>query len=68
MLQFHLEGETTFTDDAPNPQETGGPGSLEVRWVGGGGIHMETGGGEEVWDVEQSGRGAGNGLWNIKII
>ena len=32
------------------------PGSLEVRWGGGGGgdIHMETGvGGEEVWDVEQ---------------
>jgi hypothetical protein len=32
------------------------PDSLEVRWGGGGGIHMETGvgGGEEVWDVEQS--------------
>ena len=31
------------------------PGSLEVRWGGGGGIHMEMGwGGEEVWDVEQS--------------
>jgi hypothetical protein len=30
------------------------PGSLEVRWGGGGDIHMETGwGGEEVWDVEQ---------------
>ena len=31
------------------------PGSLEVRWGGGGDIHMETGwDGEEVWDVEQS--------------
>ena len=30
------------------------PGSLEVRWGGSGGIHVETGGGEEVWDVEQS--------------
>ena len=29
------------------------PGSLEVRWGGGGDIHVETGGGEEVWDVEQ---------------
>jgi hypothetical protein len=30
-------------------------GSLEVRYSGGGGIHVETGwGGEEVWDVEQS--------------
>jgi hypothetical protein len=31
-----------------------GPWSLEVRWAGGGGIHMEMGWGEEeVWDVEQ---------------
>jgi hypothetical protein len=30
------------------------PGSLEVRWVRGGDIHIETGVGEEVWDVEQS--------------
>jgi hypothetical protein len=29
------------------------PGSLEVRWDGDGDIHMETGAGEEVWDVEQ---------------
>ena len=29
------------------------PGSLEVRWGGGGDIHVETGGEEEVWDVEQ---------------
>jgi hypothetical protein len=29
------------------------PRSLEVRWGGGGGIHMETKWyGEEVWDVE----------------
>jgi hypothetical protein len=27
----------------PNPQETGGPGSLEVRWWWGD-IHVETGG------------------------
>jgi hypothetical protein len=27
--------------------------------VGGGDIHVETGGGEEVWDVEQGGRGRG---------
>jgi hypothetical protein len=46
------------------------PGSLEVRWGGGGAIHVEMGcGGEEVWDVEQleGGRGrAGNGIWSVK--
>jgi hypothetical protein len=47
------------------------PGTLEVRWEGGGGIHVETGwGGEEVWDMEQmeSGWGLGNGIWSIKRI
>ena len=29
------------------------PGNLEVRWVGGGDIHVETGVWEEVWDVDQ---------------
>jgi hypothetical protein len=29
------------------------PGSLEVRWGGGREIHVEAGGGEEVWDVVQ---------------
>jgi hypothetical protein len=29
------------------------PGKLEVRWGGGGNIHMETGAGEELSDVEQ---------------
>ena len=30
------------------------PVSLEVRWMGGEGIHVEMGwGGKEVWDVEQ---------------
>jgi hypothetical protein len=24
----------SFRDDAPNPQETGGPRELEVRWCG----------------------------------
>jgi hypothetical protein len=35
------------------------PGSLEVRWGGGGwGIHVEMGwNGKEVWDVEQSNDG-----------
>ena len=47
------------------------PGSLEVRWGGGGGIHVERGcGGEEVWDVEQleGGKGgAGDGIWSVKM-
>ena len=42
------------------------PGSLEVRWGGGGGTHVEMGwGGEEVWYVVQSAGGwgwAGNGI------
>jgi hypothetical protein len=32
------------------------PGSLEVRWSGGGDIHVEMGvGGEEVWDPLEGG-------------
>ena len=46
------------------------PGSLEVRWGGGWGIHVETGSrGEERWDVEQlegGWGGAGNGIWSVK--
>jgi hypothetical protein len=43
------------------------PGSLEVRWGGGGGIHMEMGwGGEEVWDVEQSEGGWGGVGWGME--
>ena len=46
------------------------PGSLEVRWDGVGDIIMETGGGEEVWDMEQleggSGAGEGNKIWSVK--
>jgi hypothetical protein len=43
------------------------PGCSEVRW--GGGIHVETGGVKEVWDVEEfEGEwGRGNVLWIIKI-
>jgi hypothetical protein len=40
------------------------PGSLKARWGGrSGNIHVETGGEEEVWDVEQSEDGWG---WVIK--
>jgi hypothetical protein len=39
--------------DAPNPQEIGGTREFrgQVRW--GGGIHVDTVGGEAVWDVKQ---------------
>jgi hypothetical protein len=44
-----LPGLCSFRDDVPNPQETGGPGSLEVRWGGGwrhpGGDRVGWGGG-----------------------
>jgi hypothetical protein len=46
------------------------PGSLEVRWVVGGGIHMDmVWSGEEVWDMEQlegEWGGTGNGMWCVK--
>lgn len=39
------------------------PASLEVRWDGGGGIHMETGyGEEEVWGMEHTEGGWGQGM------
>jgi hypothetical protein len=38
------------------------PGNLEIRW--GGDIHVETGGGEEVWNVNQSEGGWGNKIWS----
>jgi hypothetical protein len=55
-----VPGLCSFRDDAPNPQETGGPMEFrgQVGW-----------GGEEVWDVEQSEGGWGrvvNGIWNVK--
>ena len=37
--------------------------------MGGWGTHMETGGGEEVWDLKQLKGGlggAGNGIWSVK--
>jgi hypothetical protein len=43
------------------------PGSLVVRWGGGGGwgIHVETGlGREEVWNVERSEEGGK--IWSVK--
>jgi hypothetical protein len=56
----------SFRDDAPNSQETGGPREFrgQVRW--GGGIFIETGGGKEVWDVEQSEGGWGGREWNME--
>jgi hypothetical protein len=43
------------------------PGSLEVRWGGGGGIHVEMEwGGEKVWNVEQSKGGwRRNKIWGV---
>ena len=57
----------SFRGGASNPQETEAPGSSEVRWGGGGGIHMEMGScGEEVWDVEQTEGGCGGRQWNME--
>ena len=62
-------GLGSVREDAPNPQETGGPGSLAVWWSGGGGsrdILMETGG-------QRGGMGYGmemdrerNKIWSLK--
>jgi hypothetical protein len=45
------------------------PESLEVRWGGGGDIHVETVVGEVLGDVERSegGWGWGNKIWREKI-
>jgi hypothetical protein len=45
----------SFRVVAPNPQETGGPREIkgQVEW-GWGQPCGEQGGGEQVWDVEQS--------------
>ena len=57
-------GLCSFRDDAPNPQETGGPREFSVGgWGGGEGIHVKMGcGREEVWDVEQTEGGWGWGM------
>jgi hypothetical protein len=47
------------------------PRSLEVRWDGCWGIHLEMGwGGEEMWDLEQLKGGwgmVGNETWSVKM-
>ena len=44
----------SFRDDAPTPQETGCPREFtDQEGVHDGDIHMETGHGEGIWDVEQ---------------
>ena len=62
-----LPGLCSIRDDAPNHQETGSPKELrgQVGW-GVGDILVETVGGEEVWDVEQSEGGSGAGEGQIK--
>jgi hypothetical protein len=57
-----LLGLCSFREDAPNPQETGGPREFrsQVEWGVGRSTWRRVG--EEVWDVEQlKGRSAGGG-------
>ena len=58
----------SFGDDAPNPQETGGPREFRGQMGCGGGMWRQ-GSREEVWDVDQLAgrwRGAENGIWSVK--
>ena len=62
-----------FKDDAPNPQDTRGPREFRCQVVcvwGGDGrdIHLETGVGKEVWDVEQLREDVKgeNKIWTVK--
>jgi hypothetical protein len=50
-----VQGLGSITEDAPNPQETGGPREFIglLRWVVGTSSCRQEGG-EEVWDVEES--------------
>jgi hypothetical protein len=44
------------------------PGSLEVRWGGGGVIHMEERGRRcGMWSSQRVNEGAENGIWSVKI-
>jgi hypothetical protein len=57
-----------FRDDAPNPQETGGPREFrgQVGWEVGASTWRQ-GCGEEMWDVEQLEDGwGGRGEWNME--
>ena len=49
------ESYDTFRGDVPNPQETGGPREFrgQMEWGVGTSMWIQ-GGGEEVWDMEQS--------------
>jgi hypothetical protein len=54
----HIQQRTasSIREDAPNPQDIGGPRKFRVLvgWeLGGGDILVETGDGEEVWHLEQ---------------
>jgi hypothetical protein len=64
-----VPGLYSIRDDAPNPQEMGGPREFrgQVVWVvGRRDILVETVGDEEVWDVEQSdGRWGVDKIWSI---
>ena len=52
---MHIQQRTarSFRDEAPNPQETGGPREFKGLGVEYGDILRETGGREEVRDMEQ---------------
>ena len=56
----------SFRDNAPDPQEAGGPREFRGQVGWGGNIHMATGEGEEVWDVQQSEGRRGLAGWGIK--
>jgi hypothetical protein len=61
-LPTHIQ-QRTAREDAPNPQETGGPREFRglVVVVGVRISLWRQGSGEEVWDVEQSEGGPGGG-------
>ena len=61
-----LPGLCSFRDDAPNPQETGGPREFrgQVGWEVGTSTWRQ-GDGEEVWDVEQLEGGLGGIKYGI---
>ena len=55
-------GLDAVKEDVTNSQDTGGP----PRWVEIGDILLETGGGKEIWNVEQLGvEEQGNKIWSV---
>ena len=63
-----LPGLCSFIDDAPNPQETGGPRKFrgQVGWGDGASTWRRVGRRCGMWSSHRVDWGKGNGIWSVK--